>query len=305
MAIKEKKLSLMFKKFKELSLTVKITLILFFCFFFVEACIQLYPFVWVINNSLKTTMSIHENTMSLTKDWAIKNYFYVFTKFKGNGTVMYFEMLFNSVWQTSLYLLINITSSMFVGYNLAKFRFPGKSALYALLIFTQTIPIMGTGAASFKLKYDLNMINNPSTIWLSWAMGFDYSAFILFGSFQGISKSYSESAEIDGANEWQIFFKVIFPQVFPVIVALLVSNFVTKWNDYTMSQITLNKYPNLAYGLYTFEKASIYGNDSIMATYGNGIYYAALVLTALPGVILYATFQNLIIKNMTVGGLKG
>jgi ABC-type glycerol-3-phosphate transport system permease component len=194
---------------------------------------------------------------------------------------------------------------MFVGYNLAKFRFPGKSALYALLIFTQTIPIMGTGAASFKLKYDLNMINNPATIWLSWAMGFDYSAFILFGSFQGISKSYSESAEIDGANEWQIFFKIIFPQVFPVIVALLVSNFVTKWNDYTMSQITLNKYPNLAYGLYTFEKASIYGNDSIMATYGNGIYYAALVLTALPGVILYATFQNLIIKNMTVGGLKG
>lgn len=285
------------EKFKNLSLPVKITLALFFLYFLTQAIIHVYPFLWVINNSLKTADELNyaSNTSALTTTWAFGNYLKVFSEFKVNGSIAYLEMLWNSTWQTFVYLLVNLLSSMLVAYALAKFRFPGRGLLYGIMIFTQTIPIIGTGAAAYKLRYALGMINNPWTIWLCWAVGFDYSAFIMYGTFQGISKTYSESAELDGANEFQILFSVIFPQIVPCIMALLVTNFVGRWNDYTMSQINLNEYPTLSYGMFLFQKSNN----------GGVVYYASLILTAVPGILMYVCFQGLIINNMSIGGIKG
>ncbi len=289
------------KRFDRFSVGAKIALIGFFLFFVVEAFIHIYPFVWVINNSLRAEVDININSTILTETWLFSNYWKVFTDFKVGtlqGDIYYLDMLINSTWQTFVYLFVNLSSSMFVAYNLAKFRFPGRGLLYGVLIFTQTIPLFGAGTADFKLKYDLGMINNPWTIWIGWAMGFDYSTIILLGAFQGISRTYSEAAEIDGANQFQIFFKIMFPQVFPAVMALMVTNFVTRWNSYETSQIVLRNYPNLAYGLFA-------ALDDPNLTMDLGGKYAALVLTAIPGVLMYACFQNLIIKNMSVGGLKG
>ncbi len=287
------------KKFTRTSWGTRIILVLFFLFFLTEAILQFYPFLWVLNNSLKSTEEFYENALALTKSWQFKNYIDVFKKFQVQGGIGYLTMLWNSVWQTALYLFVNVLSSTLVAYTTAKFRFPGRRFLYGLMIFTQTIPIIGTGAASYKLRYALGMINNPATIWFCWAVGFDYACFVLYGTFQGISNSYSESAEIDGASEWKILIKVVLPQAFPVIVALLITNFVTRWNDYTTAQISLNHYPNLAYGLYIFQKDSQYDSNS------RGLYFAALVFTALPGILLYAFFQNFVVKNVSVGGIKG
>ena len=288
-------------KFNANSIGVKITLILFFLFFVAMAIIHVYPFIWVINNSLREEFFINQNSMKIAESFKFSNYLDVFKGFRvgtSNGEVYYFTMLFNSVWQTAVFLIVNLASSTIVAYNLAKFRFPGRNFLYGFLIFVQTIPIFGASGADFKLKFSLGMINNPSTIWISWLMGFDYSAFIMFGAFSGISNSYSESAEIDGANEFRIFFSVVLPQAVPALLALMVTNFVTRWNNYELSQILLRDYPSLAYGLFVAWK-------DINLPLDAGGKYAALVLIAIPGVVLYASMQNLIIKNMNVGGLKG
>lgn len=289
------------KKWKKLGFGVKIFLVAFFLFFVFEAVFQLYPFLWVINNSLKSTEEFNSqlSTSSLTTTWALINYVKVFDEFVVNGDVYYITMLWNSIWQTGVYLFVNLLASAMIAYALSRYRFPGRGFLYGLLIFTQTIPIIGTGAASYKLRFELGMINNPYTIWFYWMNGFDYSAFIMFGTFVGISKSYSESAELDGANDLQILLKIMLPQVVPLIVALMVTNFVGRWNDYATAQISLNKYPSLAYGMFLYQVGSNWSES------GKVTYYAALVMTALPGVLLYAFFQNIIIKNVSVGGLKG
>ncbi len=287
-----------FVKFGKLPLSVKIVFTAFFLFFLIEALIQLYPFVWVINNSLRSSRQIADKPMGITSEWLFSNYVDVFTVFKGPSNSPYFVMLWNSVWQTAVLLLVQTAASLLVAYNLAKFRFPGRSFLYWLMIFIQTIPIFGTGAAAYKLKYTLGMINNPATIWLSWANGFSYTTFILYGAFQSISRSYAEAAELDGASETQILLKVMLPQVLPAVLAMIVTNFVAQWNNYSLSQISLNKFPSLSYGLFAFEKMGQYGDT-------RGIYYATLVLTALPGVLLYSFSQGLIMNNVRLGGLKG
>lgn len=289
------------KKWKNTGIGIKIFLIAFFLFFVFEVVVQLYPFLWVINNSLKSTAEFNysKSTSAMTTTWAFSNYIKVFDEFVINGNIYYINMLWNSIWQTFVYLFVNLAASAMIAYALARYRFPGRGFLYGLLIFTQTIPIIGTGAASYKLRYSLGMINNPYTIWFYWMNGFDYSAFIMFGTFAGISKSYSESASLDGASELQILLKVMLPQVVPLIVALMVTNFVARWNDYATAQISLNKYPSLAYGMFLYQLNSNWSKS------GKVTYYAALVMTALPGVLLYAFFQNIIIKNVSVGGLKG
>ena len=111
--------------------------------------------------------------------------------------------------------------------------------------------------------------------------------------------SVNLAAEIDGAGESAILWKVIFPQILPAMLALMVTNFVARWNDYTTSQIYLNEYPTLAYGIFLFQKESMYLEA------GKGVYFASLLLTAIPGIIMYACFQGLIINNLSVGGIKG
>lgn len=286
-------------KFHNKSVGEKIILIVFFLFFLTEAIMQLTPFLWVINNALKTQREYDASTFALTTTWQFSNFKFVFSDFIVGNDIGYWTMLINSVWQSGMFLFFNLLSSMLLAYALAKFNFPGRSFLYGLLIFVQTIPILGTGAAGYKIRYALGIINNPGLIWITFASGFDYSCFILFGTFRGVSKSYSESAEMDGANEFIILANVVFPQVFPCLLALLVTNFVGIWNDYTTSQLYLNNYPNLAYGMFLFQKGATYLKN------GKGIYFAALVISALPGIILYSCSQNLIIKNMAVGGIKG
>lgn len=286
-------------KFNSFSLVVKCFLILMFVYFLLLALVHIVPFLVVINNSLKTAPEIRDSMLSITKSWEISNYVQMIKLFRVQGDIGFFTMLWNSLWQTFVFLFVNILSSTLVAYTLAKYRFPGKNFLFGLMIFTQTIPIIGAGAAGYRLMDALNMVNNPYFIWLSWAMGFDYAAFIMLGSFQSVSNSYMEAAEIDGASPSQIFFKVMLPQIFPAILAVMVTNFVGKWNDYSTAQIYLNKYPNLAFGAYQFEQASRYLANA------KGVYYAVLLVVAVPGVLIYVFSQNFIMKNVSVGGIKG
>lgn len=277
----------------------KIILILFFVFFTVQFIVHAMPFLWLINNALKTTEEFFASSIALTKTWSVSNFASVFTQFKVNGGIGFFEMLFNSLWIALVYVIVSVISSVMLAYILARFRFPGKGFLYGLIVFARTIPILGTGAASFKLKYTLGMINNPALIWLGWAVAFDQTALILFATFKGISQTYSEAAKIDGANNVLILLKIILPQAMPSIIAVSVNLLLARWNDYSTAQITLSNYPNLAYGLYIFQTESAWSVNT------KGTYFASVVMVSVPIVVLYALSQNMIIKNISIGGIKG
>jgi raffinose/stachyose/melibiose transport system permease protein/N-acetylglucosamine transport system permease protein len=194
---------------------------------------------------------------------------------------------------------VNVSSSALLAYALARFRFPGSKFLYAVVIFANTIPIIGAGPAQYKLAMSLKMINNPATIWLMWAGGFDFAFIVLYGYFKGVSRSYSESAKMDGANNWVVFIKVILPQVTPCIVAIAITQATGVWNNYSISMLYLRDYPNLAYGMYLFKDSSFLVKDSMP------VYFAAAVISCIPIIVLYTCSQNLILNNMTTGGLKG
>ena len=284
---------------KKSSTSEIVTAIIFLILFIIIAFVCIYPLFWAFNNSLKTFDEYSENNFILTKSWDFYNYFKVFNgTFQYNG-VTYLGMLYNSLWILVVRVFVNIASSLMLAYAIARFEFPGRNFLYAVVIFANTIPIIGSGPATFKLLNSLNMVENPTTIWLSWAGGFDFAFIVLYGYFKGISPSYSESAYVEGAGELRVFFSIILPQVVPCVVAIMITQAIGVWNDYSTVMIYLRTTPNLAYGLYMFNTESIYISNS------KPIYFAAAVISAVPVIILYACTQKLILTNMTAGGLKG
>ena len=291
-------------KFKNAPVSVKIIYVFFFVIFTFFAVLYLYPLLWAILNSFKTMKEYSTDSLSFPENWLFRHYLEVFTEFQavplsGGEPFRYFDMLLNSLWILVVNVFVNVVSSALLAYALARFRFPGSKFLYAVVIFANTIPIIGAGPAQYKLAMSLNMINNPATIWLMWAGGFDFAFIVLYGYFKGVSKSYSESAKIDGANNWTIFIKVILPQVTPCIVAIAITQATGVWNNYSISMLYLRDYPNLAYGMYLFKDSSFLVKDSMP------IYFAAAVISCIPIIVVYTCSQNLILNNMTTGCLKG
>lgn len=291
-------------KFRKQPISVKVIYVVFFVMFLIFAAIYIYPLLWAFINSLKSMKEYATDSLTMPSEWRWQHYLDVFTEFhavplSGVGLFRYTDMLFNSLWILVVKVFVNVASSMLLAYALARFRFPGSKFLYALVIFANTIPIIGAGPAAYRLAMNLNMVNNPATIWLMWAGGFDFAFIVLYGYFKGVSPSYSESAKMDGANNWTIFIKVILPQVTPCLAAIAITQATGVWNDYSTPMIYMRDYPNLAYGMYLFKDSSFLVKDSMP------IYFAAAVISCMPVIILYTCSQNLILNNMTTGGLKG
>lgn len=285
-------------RFKKGTHEEKITIIVCLTIFIANALMCVYPIFWSFINALKTGEEFFADNMALPTQWHFGNFIRVFQEFVIRDFT-YFDMLYNSLWMLVVRVFVNVVSSMMLAYALARFRFPGSNFLYLLVIIANTIPIIGTGAAGYKLMIDLNMINNPATIWISWAGGFDFAFIIFYGTFKGISSSYSEAAKMDGANNLVVFLQVILPQAFPSILAIAITQATSVWNDYSTSMIYLRDYPSLAYGLYLFNTEANYIEDS------KPIYFSAAIISCIPVIVIYASNMSLIMNNVTAGGLKG
>lgn len=268
----------------------------FFVIYIVFALICIYPMLWCLINSFKDIGEYYENSFSLPEVLNFQNYVDAFKNFEVNDNNM-LDMFFNSCWQTFGSCALNVIASFLVAYALARFKFPFKNLLYSVIIFRITIPIIGSAASEFNLFRNLNMVNNPALFWLAWLQGFDMTTLILYGYLKAVSNSYSEAAKIDGASDFRIMWQIYFPQVVPCVIALFINQVVAKWNDYSMCQIYLSDYPNLAYGLFQFK-------TQINVNGGEPVYFAIVLLTSIPSIIFYAIAQRTMVKNMSIGGLK-
>ena len=127
--------------------------------------------------------------------------------------------------------------------------------------------------------------------------GFSMNFLYMHAFFKGMSWSYAEAAEIDGANDWQIFFKIYLPQSVAMVGSLYVLMWLTEWNSYGTALIYLPKLPTLAVGIYQFQTAMQY--DSKM-----NILYAACFISMIPPLIIFVLCNGALMSNISLGGIK-
>ena len=115
--------------------------------------------------------------------------------------------------------------------------------------------------------------------------------------WKSLSWSFAEAAFIDGASHFQVFMKVMFPMVKPIMSALFVVNFISGWSEYMDTILYMDEWPSLGYMIYALQKQAKY--------FGMPLYFAVIVIAMIPTVGIFVAFQETIMKNMTTGGLKG
>lgn len=272
-----------------------------FLLFVLYAVIMIAPFIWLFISSLKGGLEFRMDSalgqaFKWPKELLFTNYIDAFRELEYDGKGL-FEMLFNSIWYTVVVTVEGVFFSACTGYCLSKYEFKLKDLLYGIAIFSMTIPIVGTLGASFKLSADLGIYDTPLQPILSCAGGFGFNFLIMYSFFKSMPWSYAEAVFIDGGGHFTAFFKAMLPMAKAPITTLSIIAAINCWNDYSSIVLYLPHWPTIASGLYYIERQMTRGNMPV--------YFAALFLSMVPVLIIFSLFSEKIMKNMTVGGMKG
>lgn len=268
-----------------------------FVIFVLYALSLIFPIIWLFFSSLKNQIEFATgNPLALPEQFLFSNYSKAFMLLEVNDN-NFLEMLFNSIWFTIGSAFLTVAVSSLSAYVIAKYKFKGRNFFYGIAIFMMVIPIVGSLPATYKLVGDLGLMNSPLFL-LTCTGGFGFNFIVLYGTFKSISWEYAEAAFVDGATHFQVFRKVMLPQAKPTLVSLFIMGAIGSWNDYMTPLLYLEDYPTLASGLYQYE-----ANMLRLANYP--VYFAGVLISIIPIVVLFIIFQNTIMENVGVGGLKG
>ena len=281
--------------------SLKIGMIIAFVIFAIYSLSLLFPFVWMIINSFRsvqewgTTVSF-KDYWSLPKEWDFTNYLTILqTEVQGENLL---SMIGYSVILTVGGTLINVFFSACAAYVFAKYDFKFKKLLYSLAIFAMVVPIVGTLPAQVKFMETLNLDDSIIGVLFLYSGAFGFNFILLHSSFESVSWSYAEAAQMDGAGHFGIFFKVMIPMCKGPIISCCILQAITLWNDYSTPFLFMNSHSTLAVGLQAIQ-------EELKQKGQYPLVFAAMIISILPVLILYACFQKKIIENTVAGGLKG
>lgn len=265
--------------------------------FFAVAFSYVYLLIWAFLAGLKTHTEVVMQPYALPTEWHWEHYITVFKELNVNGWD-FFGMLFNSVWFSVLGAFLAVFVTMNFAYCCTKYKFPGSTWPYAIILIMLTLPIYGTGGAHYKIIHSMGLINNYAYVLLNLGTGFTMEFLYFRAYFQNMSWSYAEAAMMDGANEYQIYFRVMAPMAKPLFGALYLKTWLNGWNDYSSGLVYQPKLPLLPTGIYQFNTEMVYRARL-------DILFAACVLTALPALVMFIIFNRTLTTSVSIGGIKG
>jgi multiple sugar transport system permease protein len=207
--------------------------------------------------------------------------------------------LMNTLIITVLGILGVLLSSTFVAYGFARFRFPGRDAMFLTMVATMMIPAQVTMIPTFILFKYLGWIDTFAPLIVpTFFGGGAFNIFLMRQFFMTIPYELDDAAKIDGCNYFQIFWIILVPLVKPALATVAIFGFVYNWNDFMNPLIYLNSSSNytLALGLQTF--TTMYGTDY-------NLMMAASTIVLLPILVVFFFGQRYFIEGVATSGLKG
>ena len=274
----------------------KVVFALVFCMLSLFAASILFAVGWAFLQSLKANLEFWNDMLSLPKNWLFSNYVKAFKSVEYNKYT-FLGMFVNSIWFAAGTSGISVFMHCITGYIFAKYKFKGREAAFSFILFTITLPVVGALPSLYQIITTTGI--NDSPLFLITALGgFGGNFLVTYAFFKSIDWSYAEAAQIDGAGRIYIFFKIMLPFAVGPIVALSLLGFIGQWNNYETPILFLDKMPTLSSGLYRFRALTFYESDE-------PVYFAAVIMTMLPVLAVVSVFGGRIMKNVSVGGIKG
>jgi multiple sugar transport system permease protein len=287
--------------------------------------VMLYPILFILSGAFKANVDVAD----LTVIWIPKHF-----SFQGLTLALAALDYWNSMLKTLEILIPSVAfqliSTLFAAYGFAKFKFKGKNALFALLIFTVIVPIqtiiipMYVNFTRFDFfgigrifGFSMNLLNTTAPFYLMSFFGMGIRSglyiFILIQFFKNMPNELEEAAMIDGCGPFKTFVKVMIPNVIPAIVTILVFSVVWYWNDFYESNMFLSSGFPLSVNLTLM-------NDILQVTSGNAmpqlngtdlwlmresVLECGCLLVILPLLIMYIFAQRFFTESIERTGIVG
>jgi ABC-type glycerol-3-phosphate transport system permease component len=219
--------------------------------------------------------------------------------------------LLNSFHITILTVVGVVLSASIVAYSFARFRYPGRDLLFTITLATMMLPGFVTLIPSYQIFYWLGWVNtfNPLVVPAFFGGG-AFNIFLMRQFLLTIPTELDEAAEIDGANSWVVFWRILVPLAKPAIATMAILTFVAQWNNFMGPLIYLTSDQNYTavLGLIVFVNQSVIANAYGAHRSGealDNIMMMASFLITLPGLILFFAFQKYFVQGIVMTGLKG
>lgn len=270
--------------------TIIFTFLLIYTVFFVAL------FTWAFLNSLKGHIEYNSDRLSLPKDWLFSNYKKAFETLEAGGNSV-FKMIFNALWLTAGTIIISQACIIMFAYAMARYNFPLKKTFNTLNFIIIMIPIMGSMPSWMRMLLNLGIYDSPLYL-LTQIGGFGTSMIIYRTVFRNVPWDFAEAAYIDGANHWQVFLKLMLPQIKPLLIANSIGIFRGTWNDYMTPLLYLPSYQTLSSGLYVYQ-------IEMARKINTPVLFAGCFLCAIPPVVMFIVFNKKMMEVDLSGGLKG
>lgn len=255
----------------------------------------LFPFFWMVSASFKTSTELLGSAQSLLPSritW--ESYDIAF-----NSTMPLLRNLYNSLFVSINYTVLAVFLCSLAGFAFAKFNFPGKRFLFALMLGTIMVPGVVNIVPSFIVMKTLGWVNTYWSLIIPGAA----NAFGIFFFRQYIKSAVPDelldAARMDGCTDFGIYWRIVVPVISPALVTMAIMDFMGTWNDYQWPLIMLRS-PDM----YTVIVA-IASFPAPRFRQPWGAIMAGSTVSVLPPIVLFLLFQKRIISGITIGSVKG
>ncbi|MGW9197908.1 carbohydrate ABC transporter permease [Micromonospora chersina] len=252
------------------------------------------PLVWMALTSLKT----YDDAQQDPPSW-LPNPFstYGYDQILGNTANPVLRWFLNSMLAASLHTLLVLVTASMAAYALARLRFRGRKLSFALIVGTLFLPPTSLIIPNFVIADRLGWIDTLTVVVVPGAAS-AFGVFFLRQFFLSIPAELEEAAVLDGANQWEVFTRVLLPLSKPALATLAVLSFLSNWNDFLWPVYVLFSPERLTLpaGLGLLQGAYVTDYPVIMA---------GAVLASVPVLILFVLAQRHIIQGVSRSGLKG
>ncbi|CAN7684222.1 carbohydrate ABC transporter permease [Paenibacillus sp. LjRoot153] len=259
--------------------------------------IMVYPLIWLFFASFKANNEIF-GTLNLFPKHVVWNSYA--KGWQGSGQFTFGVFLFNTIKMVVPVVLFTLLSSTVVAYGFARFTFPLKNVLFAIMISTLMLPNAVIIIPRYILFKEFGWLNSylPFTIPALFAC-YPFFIFMLVQFFRGLPRELDESATIDGCNSFSILTRILLPLCKPALFSAAIFQFIWTWNDFFNSLIYINsvKKFTLALGL----RMSL---DVSSAAMWNEVM-AMSIVAIVPCVMIFFFAQKYFVEGIATTGLKG
>ncbi|WP_281071512.1 carbohydrate ABC transporter permease [Succinivibrio dextrinosolvens] len=195
-------------------------------------------------------------------------------------------------------LVLTIILGTQVAFVLSRFDFRGKKLVLLAYVIAMVIPAITTQVATFEVIKGLNLINNKGSVILLY-IGADVVMIYVFLQFmKGIPVELDEAAKIEGANYFQIYFKIILPLLKPAIATIIILRTIYIYNDFYFPLLYLTDESQKTVSTALFKFTSVFGTEWTTIS-------AGVIIILVPSVVLFLLLQKQIYAGVTNGAVKG